>query len=112
MKKSFFILVLGMLSCTFCAFAYTDLNASFFECKMEKTNIAQQSRVYVQPEQIHVNLEGIFVEIARTLYQVSQICQDEHGFFVPHAEFWWKCPNGHPNPPWRLSCQVCGMGPA
>jgi hypothetical protein len=104
--KIFLILFLGVLSCTFCAFAHENKN---YNCKIESSDIPQQARVYVQAERIHINAEGLFVEVAENLYQVSQICQDENGFYVPHAEFWVKCPNGHPNPPWRIVCQVCGL---
>jgi hypothetical protein len=105
----FLIMFLVILSCAFCAYAHTNSNAAFWDSKIEKSDIPQQSKVYVQAEQIHINDEGIFVEIAGNLYQVSQICQDENGFYVPHAEFWVKCPRGHPNPPWRTTCQVCGL---
>jgi hypothetical protein len=109
--KPCLFLFLGFLSCAFCAFAHTNANA-FYDSKTEIANIPQQARVYVQPDQLHINTEGLFVEVTGNLYQVAQICQDEAGFYIPHAEFWWKCPNGHPNPPWRLICQVCGLGPA
>ena len=43
--------------------------------------IPKQSKVYIEPSQIHVLQEGLFIEIVGNLYQVSQICQDENGFF-------------------------------
>jgi hypothetical protein len=107
----FLILFLGFLSCALSAFAHAKSDSSFYGTRMEQSDIPQQSSVYVNPEQIYVNAEGIFIEISGNLYQVSQICQDESGFFVPRVDFWWRCVNGHPNPPWRLTCQVCGRGP-
>lgn len=110
--KMFLSVFLGILSCTFCAFAQAKPSNASYGNKIEKSDVHQKSRVYVTHEQIYVNCEGIFVEVKGDLYQVSQICEDENGIFVPHVGFWWRCPNNHPNPPWRIACQVCGMGPA
>ncbi len=99
------------LLCIFClmtgAFALPYANRSY---NIENFTITQKSRIYVESSQIHVLSEGLFVEIEGNLYQVSQICQDENGFFIPRADFFWKCPKGHPNPPWQYPCAVCGLG--
>ncbi len=99
-KKVMFLLLMGFMTSTLCAFAHT---------RVAQTDFLQQSRIYVQADQIHVTPEGLFVEIAGNFYQAAQISQDENGFYIPHAKFWVKCPRGHPNPPWRLTCQVCGV---
>lgn len=91
----------------FCAFAQVKPNAAYNEIKSEKSNTTQLSKIYVQPDQIYVNDEGMFVEVEGNLYQVTQIHQDENGIFIPCARFFWYCPYGHPNPPWRLICLAC-----
>lgn len=103
--KAFLILFLGILCCTFCTFAY-EKTRSAYESESD-SDILQHSRVYVQSGQIHIQADGLFVEIEGTLYQVAQICQDEDGFYVPYTAYWKYCSSGHPNPPWRWRCQVC-----
>ena len=101
--KSVFLLFLAIVSYTCCAFAHENSQRT---CAIENPDIPQQTRVYIHPEQVHVCVEGIFVEFEGAPFQVAQICQDELGFYVPQAKFWIKCPAGHPNPPWRTTCQV------
>lgn len=60
--KMFLIAFLGFLCCTVSAFAHVKSNAAFYESKIEQSDIPQQSRIYVQLDQILVNAEGIFVE--------------------------------------------------
>ncbi len=104
--KVFLVLFLGMLSCI--SFAHANPNETYHGSRIEKSDIPQQARVYVQTQQIHVDVGAIFIELSGNLYQVSQICQDENGFYVPYTGFWWTCVNGHPNPPWQLVCWICG----
>lgn len=107
--KVLFFLLLGVVTSSFCAFAHT--NSRELDCtqRIEQLDIPQQPRIYIQADQIHVTVEGLFVEMEGNLYQVAQVSQDENGFYIPRAEFWVTCPNGHPNPPWRFTCQVCGL---
>lgn len=95
-----FLLLMGFITSTLCAFACT---------RVEQIDLPQQSKIYVQADQVHVTPEGLFIEIAGNLYQTAQISEDENGFYVPHVKFWVECPKGHPNPPWRFTCQVCGL---
>lgn len=106
--KVLLFLFLVVLIGSYSGFAHLNLKAAYCDSKIDNDNI-QQSRVYVRPEQIHIDSQGIYVQIGGNLYQVAQICQDENGFYIPHAEFWKYCARGHPNPPWRLICQVCQL---
>ena len=104
--KVFLVLLVGVLSLNVSSLAFANGNA-YEKAKIETIDILEQSRVYFAPEQIHIDFEGIFVEIEGNIYQVSQLCQDENGFYVTNTAFWKICPYGHPNPPWRLRCKVC-----
>lgn len=107
--KIMFFLLLGFVTSTFCAFAYTNSKVPDSTPNNGLLDVPQQARVYVQADQIYVNEGGLFVEIESNFFQVAQISQDEKGFYVPHVDFWVKCAKGHPNPPWRATCQVCGL---
>ncbi|MCH9626359.1 MAG: hypothetical protein S4CHLAM123_15560 [Chlamydiales bacterium] len=74
----------------------------FFTLHADQLNI-------VSTNQISITGDDIFVEIGDGLCQVAQIVQDESGFYVPRTDFWIMCPRGHSNPPWRVTCQVCGL---
>jgi len=105
MKLKFFILYfLAVLNCMSFVVANSNSNQLNYTANDSKLN---QSRINIKPEQVHVNDNGLFIEIEGTFYQVAQICQDEQGYFIPYTGFWWICTNGHPNPPWRSTCQVC-----
>ncbi len=53
--------------------------------------------------------EGIFVVTEEGLLPVQGIMQDAQGiYYVSLPLGYWKCRNGHPNPPWRLTCAVPG----
>lgn len=104
--KTFLFLLVGVLSLNVSNLTFADGKACV-QTEIEKLDVPEQSRVYISSDQIHIDAEGIFVEIEGEVYQVAQISEDENGFFVPYGAYWKICPNGHPNPPWRWRCKVC-----
>jgi hypothetical protein len=98
-SKFFFIL---LLVC--CLTAHTFLFCNHYD----QENIDNTADiVYIEPWQILVLPEGLFVDIEGHLYPTDWVGYGENGYFVYHAG-WWKCKNGHYNAPWITVCPLCG----
>lgn len=40
---------------------------------------------------------------------VPAVFNDEQGIYITNRKWGiWYCENGHPNPPWKFVCAVCG----
>jgi hypothetical protein len=99
MRTNFIILLI----CGF--FGFTSYGSSY--CNEPEKTLEYSDVAYIEPWQIHVLPEGLFVEIEGVLYQINALFYDQNGYSIPYAG-WWKCKNGHYNAPWISICTVCG----
>lgn len=75
---------------------------------------SQGEKIYVKPSQIHIESDGIFVNLSNQWIPTESIHLDSNGVYVTSASsdrvsFSWTCPKcGHENSWYHNSCQVCG----
>lgn len=65
-----------------------------------------KDKIYIQPEQIHISQEGIFIFDNEKCLRIEQLNCDENGIYVFATELdkiTDKCPNGH-----KIWCGRCG----
>lgn len=85
----------------FICFSVNHALAGNYEFNMEKE--------YISPDQVFVSEDGIFVIENGELSPVCGIMQDSEGLYSLKLPLgYWKCRNGHPNPPWNATCAVPG----
>jgi len=94
-----------VLCCSFVAKPHWDISTKKGQEEWEKV---QKEKIYISSDQIKITPEGMYVLFNGEPFQVAEILQDENGIYVRHLGFYWRCKNGHPNPPWNLVCWVCG----
>lgn len=69
-------------------------------------------KCYLVPGTVAMDEKSLYINYNDKLYPVKRIAVDDNGVYVLTREmsddFLAYCPDGHPNPPWYLVCQVCG----
>lgn len=88
-------------------------NEASAECSDQHFLKIDSEKCYLMPGSLSMDKKGLYVNFDGILYPISNVSVDEHGVFVPTNELAdygiiAYCPDGHPNPPWRLVCKVCG----
>lgn len=73
-------------------------------------------KIYVQPNQIAICQEGIFIQHNDEWIATEAVHYDASGIFVTHvSDEWsryWTCAKcGHNNSAWRNTCANCGYRP-
>ncbi len=80
----------------------------------ELPKFESSEKIYLQPEQISISENGIFVNIANAWFAIAAICHDAKGIYVDEARvgieyFTWECRYCHFVNPWYVNaCQKCG----
>lgn len=95
------------LFCFFCLSALVT-NAAYPKNYLNSLEDSKMDRdkIYIQPGQVHVSQEGIFIFENEELIRIEQLNCDENGiyFFVTELDkITDKCPNGH-----KIWCGRCG----
>ena len=90
-------------------------------CALSCIRAIDQNKIYIDMEKLVFSGEGIFVQISRDEWlQVNLISYDAKGYFIPSSHLtmlaatsessiwdYWRCCNGHLNPPWSTECGIC-----
>lgn len=115
--KSIFTKHLFLLCSFFCLTFTTVAFSSTSDCSSEgslvssKVDSSSDEKLYLPAESLLTDAGKLYVKIEDQLYQVSSVFSDDLGIYVAKASFEERivavCPNGHPNPPWNLTCAVC-----
>lgn len=67
-----------------------------------------EDKFYPNPDYIHIDQSGIYVNLDGAIQKVDSLFSDSKGVYIsktPVNE--WKCAKGHPNPPWAERCLSC-----
>lgn len=85
---------------------HSNLSSKFVPCE----------KIYVQPDQIAITNEGIFIKHNNEWIPTGSIQYDASGLFISNtSDEWsirWFCPKcGHSNAAWRNTCENCGHRP-
>jgi len=71
-----------------------------------------QDKLYVQPNQITLSEEGIFVYLENAWHAAESVHADEQGIYITTLQdkTWnWKCPKCGHNNSWLVNkCEKCG----
>ena len=100
--------MLALFVCVMCSFTFKPSWDCCTEEGKKACEFYEKQKIYIHPSQVHVGTNGMFVDFGGDFCRVSEILEDENGMYVRDVGFWWRCRNGHPNPPWRVTCQVPG----
>lgn len=78
--------------------------------------LTKSEKWYVQPNQIAITEEGIFISMDDEWINADAIHRDHTGLYITKAEDeWstkWECPKcHHSNSAWRNTCYNCGYRP-
>jgi hypothetical protein len=80
-------------------------------CEEQKRN----EKIYIQPNQIHIESNGIFIKLFDEWIMTDSLSVDVNGVYVDHSlrgeriHINWVCPKcSHENAWWRNSCEKCG----
>jgi hypothetical protein len=109
MKSAVFQCVLAItLSCV----GFSD-KARAEDCKPCISKINDNEKCYLIPGSLLMDEKRLYVNFNSIHYPVNTVAVDELGVYVLASELVDSgiiayCPDGHPNPPWRLVCGVCG----
>jgi len=93
---------------------YALLIAMFFTLSYgncaEETRLEACEKVYVQPDQISITGDGIFVYVGNVWLAAKALHADAAGVFArgPDVDWTWTCPCGEENSVFRASCKKCG----
>lgn len=92
---------------------YVSIFTSQLAAQSTDSNVGLTDKFYLTPEKIHVDEKNLYVDLEGAVYSVSALHVDSKGIYIQLNDFvdqgaiaW--CDRGHPNPPWRLTCMVCG----
>lgn len=69
----------------------------------------EQVKLYLSPEMFHMDSDKMYIYFDEAFVPIPAIFSDDKGIYITTQKWgFWYCQNGHPNPPWRLVCAVCG----
>lgn len=73
----------------------------------------KNEKCYLIPGSLLMDEKRLYVHFDDMLYPINNVSVDEQGVYVlandlVDSGIIARCPDGHPNPPWCLVCQICG----
>lgn len=88
-------------------------DSAWADCCKKPTSkvIHDDEKCYLIPGSVSMDEKRLYVNFNDILYPVNRISVDENGVYVLAKDLvnvLAYCPDGHPNPPWCLVCQICG----
>ena len=102
---------------TFVLFLLTGIaNANDKEISSASLKFVPCEKIYVQPDQVAITNEGIFLQLNEEWVPTEAIQYDASGIFVTSISsewsFRWTCPKcGYENGPFSRKCGNCGHKP-
>jgi hypothetical protein len=111
MKKiisQFFAIMLLFSSIGLPSFILAESPKKPFQKMMDKNE-----KCYLIPGSLLMDEKRLYVHFDDMLYPINNVSVDEQGVYIlandlVDSGIIARCPDGHPNPPWCLVCQICG----
>lgn len=110
---------IAAVSFSVCALSGAVAQAECINCGRSVTPSAlnKEEKIYLSPGSLSMDASYLYVNFEGEQYPVKQVLTDERGVYINAKEFedskygFWKCPKGHPNPPWNFVCAACTNNP-